>query len=58
LLGSHNFPASRCRTRGRAGFSSDDLARLLPELQPHIRPVLRFAVITGWRLKSEILPLA
>jgi integrase len=41
----------------RAGFFSDgDVAALLTELPEYVRPVVRFALMTGWR-KSEILSL-
>ena len=41
----------------REGFlEAGDLERLLRHLPAHLRPVVRFAYLTGWR-KSEILPL-
>lgn len=42
----------------RRGFFSDgDLAALLMVLPDYLRPVVRFAVATGWRVASEVLPL-
>jgi len=42
----------------RSGFfERDDLERLCAELPAPWRPVMRFAYFTGWRIRSEILPL-
>lgn len=38
-------------------FSAADLNVLLPHLPAPVRPVIRFAYITGWRVTSEVLPL-
>jgi integrase len=42
----------------RTGFFEPDmLASVLSRLPEPIRPVIRFAAITGWRIQSEVLPL-
>lgn len=42
----------------RQGFlERDDLNRLLAQLPDYLRPPLGFAYFTGWRIKSEIIPL-
>jgi integrase len=42
----------------RAGFfEPEQLADVLSHLPTAIRPIIRFAAITGWRIKSEVLPL-
>jgi len=42
----------------RAGFfEPDDFAAVLTYLRPPLRPVMRFAYLTGWRVPSEILRL-
>jgi integrase len=51
------FPVVRVSNARQGWPTPDDLARLLPELKPHVRSVIRFAAITGWRIKSEILPM-
>jgi integrase len=40
----------------RHGFvETDELDRIPAELPPTLRPPVRFAAITGWRLASEVL---
>jgi integrase len=42
----------------RAGFfEPEQLASVLTHLPEPLRPVIRFAAVTGWRVQSEILPL-
>jgi integrase len=42
----------------RAGFFEvRDFERILAKLPGHLRPAVTFAYYTGWRLRSEILPL-
>lgn len=42
----------------RAGFFEvRDFERILAKLPEHLRPAVTFAYYTGWRLRSEILPL-
>jgi integrase len=42
----------------RSGFFSDEqMARVIRELPEHLQPMIRFAFVTGWRIRSEILPL-
>jgi len=38
-------------------FERDPIERVLDHLPAAIRPVVRFAYITGWRIPSEVLPL-
>jgi integrase len=38
-------------------FEADQLAAVLAHLLEALRPVIRFAAITGWRVRSEVLPL-
>ena len=42
----------------RTGFFDDQqIAAVTKQLAPALRPVVRFAYVTGWRVQSEILPL-
>jgi site-specific recombinase XerD len=42
----------------RQGFFEEvDFTALLAELPDYLRPVMRFAYHTGWRVQSEVLPL-
>jgi integrase len=38
-------------------FEPDQLQAVLRHLPEHVRPVIRFAAVTGWRVPSEVLPL-
>jgi integrase len=38
-------------------FERDQIERVLDHLPAAVRPVVRFAYITGWRIPSEVLPL-
>ena len=38
-------------------FDSEQLRDVLKHLPEELRPVVRFAYITGWRAKSEVLTL-
>lgn len=38
-------------------FEQDQFLALLPWLPEHVKPVVRFAYLTGWRTRSEILTL-
>src|SRR5438067_13248013 len=38
-------------------FEREQIERVLNHLPAAIRPVVRFAYITGWRIPSEVLPL-
>jgi integrase len=38
-------------------FEADEFSAILPHLPDYIRPAIRFAYITGWRIRSEVLPL-
>ena len=42
----------------RQGFFDDAMVEgVLEELPAHLRPIVRFAYVTGWRVRSEVLPL-
>jgi integrase len=42
----------------RTGFlEADQIAAICAALPEHVRPVVKFAYATGWRTRSEILPL-
>ena len=47
----------KCRNVREGFFTEGDFAALLVELPDALRPVIRFARATGWRTRSEILPL-
>jgi integrase len=38
-------------------FEAEQLAAVLQHLPEHVRPVIEFGSVTGWRIKSEVLPL-
>lgn len=38
-------------------FEPDDFAAVLKELPPYLKPVMRFAYLTSWRVASEVVPL-
>ncbi|HJQ65214.1 MAG TPA: site-specific integrase, partial [Gemmatimonadales bacterium] len=38
-------------------FEADQLAAVLTKLPEHVRGVVTFAYLTGWRVRSEVLPL-
>jgi len=38
-------------------FETEELDRVLAKLPPALRPVVAFCYLTGWRCKSEVLPL-
>jgi len=38
-------------------FEVADLEAVLAKLPPDVRPAVEFAYLTGWRLRSEVLPL-
>ncbi len=38
-------------------FERDDFEAVLKELPDYLRPAMRFAYLTGWRVRSEVLPL-
>lgn len=42
----------------RSGFvTADDLEKILEQMPPFARAPFRFAFLTGWRLRAEVLPL-
>ncbi|MEZ4586106.1 MAG: site-specific integrase [Gemmatimonadales bacterium] len=58
LLGRPHFPTLSL-DNARQGFVSDaDFGRLAAALPVDIAAPIRFAFLTGWRLRSEVLPLA
>jgi integrase len=57
---SHMRPTIKmlAESPARSGFfEPEQLASVLRHLPAAIRPVIRFAAITGWRVPSEVLPL-
>ena len=38
-------------------FEAEDFKAVLTQLPDHLQPVMRFAYFTGWRVRSEVLPL-
>jgi integrase len=50
-------PASYQRNVRQGFFEQDQFERVLKHLPEDLRPVVTFAFITGWRIKSEVLPL-
>ena len=38
-------------------FEADQIAAVLAHLPEHLRPVIKFGYITGWRIAAEVLPL-
>ena len=38
-------------------FEADDFAAVLAELPDYLKPVMQFAYYSGWRVRSEVLPL-
>jgi integrase len=38
-------------------FEQAEFEALLPHLPDYARPAIQFAYITGWRIRSEVLPL-
>lgn len=51
------FEMAAPRNARRGFFEPDELALLLAELPEDLRPPVRFAYLTGWRMRSEVLPL-
>jgi len=47
----------RVKNARRGFFEEGELLALLIELPDYLRPVVRFAAATGWRITDEILPL-
>jgi integrase len=45
------------RNARKGFFEADDFRALLAELPAYLRAVMQFAYSTGWRVRSEILPL-
>jgi integrase len=38
-------------------FEAEDLERVMVELPNHVRPIIRFAALTGWRIRAEVMAL-
>src|ERR1019366_864262 len=45
------------RNARKGFFEADDFRALLAELPAYLQPVMQFAYSTGWRVRSEVLPL-
>ncbi len=52
-----DFPVLNVSNTRRGFLEESDLQTLLPCLPADIQPIILFAYITGWRMKSEIFPL-
>jgi integrase len=52
-----HFPTIKLNNARQGFFEKADLERVLAKLPEHARGSISFAYVTGWRLRSEILPL-
>jgi integrase len=51
------FPTLSVHNTRTGFFEREDFEAVLTHLPPEIRPIMIFAYLTGWRTRSEILPL-
>lgn len=51
------FPTIRLNNARQGFFEPDELERILANLPDPLRPMIRFAYLTGWRIPSEVLRL-
>lgn len=51
------FPSLTVNNARTGFFELDDFAAVRANLPAHLQPVVTFAYLTGWRIRSEILPL-
>jgi integrase len=56
-IGVPHVPTLKENNARRGFFEPHDFERVLEHMPEPLRPVLRFAYITGWRVQSEVLPL-
>jgi integrase len=52
-----HIPMPRARNTREGFFEQDEFVNMLTNLPEHLRPPMQFAYYTGWRCKSEVLPL-
>jgi integrase len=57
ILNKPHIPMLTENNVRRGFFEPDQFEALLKQLPEHVKPIVRFAYITGWRTKSEILTL-
>jgi integrase len=57
LLFRPHIPMLKERNVRKGFLEPEQVAGVVKHLQPAIQPVVQFAAITGWRIKSEVLPL-
>ncbi len=57
LLFKPHIPMLKENNVRKGFFERDQFESIVRHLPEHVRPVIRFAYITGWRTLSEILPL-
>ena len=57
LPGRPAFPKITFQNARQGWASEGDFQALVKQLPEYARPPVRFAYITGWRLKSEVLPI-
>jgi integrase len=56
LIQVPHIPMLKERNVRTGFFEREQLERVLDLLPPAVRPAVRFAYITGWRIPSEVLP--
>lgn len=52
-----NYTVSDPRNARQGFFEEDDFRAMQAELPEPLRPVMEFGYLTGWRVRSEVLPL-
>jgi integrase len=57
LLHKPSFPTMRLDNARVGFFEESEYQAVLAELPDYLRPVMTFAYLTGWRVRSEVLPL-
>jgi integrase len=57
LMAKPHIPMLRENNVRTGFFEPEDFRSVVKQLPEHVKPVARFAYITGWRTLSEILPL-
>jgi|WetSurMetagenome_2_1015567.scaffolds.fasta_scaffold11320_5 integrase len=52
-----NFPSLRLNNIRKGFFEEVEFLKLMEHIDSDLQPVMEFAYLTGWRIRSEILPL-
>jgi integrase len=52
-----NFPSLQVNNVRKGFFEEAEFLKLMKHIDSDLQPVMEFAYLTGWRIKSEILPL-